>query len=78
TSSTGQSSTFEVISNTSTSLQLGMKKFTRSSPSDKFTPSDFTYFLDAVFGAYGIYGPKPSEAEVDAFLSYQGTYNYTK
>jgi hypothetical protein len=78
TSSTGKSSTFEVISNTSTSLQLGMKKFTRTTPSDKFTPSDLTYFLDAVFGAYGIYGPKPSETEVDAFLSYQGTYNYTK
>lgn len=78
TSSTGTSSTFEVISNTSSGLQLGMKKFTRAKTTDKYSPSDFTYFLDAVFGVYGIYGSKPSEAEVDAFLSYQGTYNYTK
>lgn len=76
--SNGKSSKFEIISNTNSSLRLGLLKFTRTKTTDSFSPSTSQNLLDAILGLYGIYGPKPSETELDAMLSFQGTFNYTK
>lgn len=72
----GQSRTFEVISNTSTGLQLGLTKFTRATATDKYSPSAAS--VDYTIAAYGLYKDNPSTEEKNAFLSYQGTFSFTK
>ncbi len=72
----GQSRTFTIISNTSTGLQLGLTKFTRGTATDKYSPS--TASLDYTIAAYGLYKDNPSTEEKNAFLSYQGTFSFTK
>lgn len=72
----GQSRTFTVISNTSTGLQLGLTKFTRGTTTDKYSPS--TASVDYTIAAYGLSKDNPSTEEKNAFLSYQGTFSFTK